>query len=165
MRLWRVTALASKEEAFNGYGSARWPGRWNQRGRRAVYAATSIPLGVLEVLVQAGSAPLAGYRAYPTDVPDGLIERFDVTRLAPTWRSIAGRDECRTLGDEWRASGSSVGLIVPSAVVPEAYDAGDYNVVLRPDHPEWSQVAVDDPIPLNLDARIAELLAARSTRA
>ncbi|TAM92805.1 RES domain-containing protein [bacterium] len=159
MRLWRLTAWPSKGRAFDGLASARSPGRWNQRGRPTVYAASSVALAVLEIVVQSGSAPLLGYHAYPIDVPDGLIVRFDRTRLSPAWRSVAGRDECRVFGEAWRSEAAhSLGLMVPSAVIPEAYTAGDWCVVLDRTHGRWSEAAIGEPIALDLDQRIVALL-------
>jgi hypothetical protein len=74
-----------------------------------------LPLGILEVLVQSSISTFEGMVAYPLDVPDDAVTWFDRERLSRTWRTAAGRDECRAFGERWR---SSAGLAVPSAVLP-----------------------------------------------
>lgn len=161
MRLYRVCRLrAIAAEAIDGHGAAHSPGRWNVRGVRAVYLASRVALGLLEVVVQSGTVALADYAYYPVRVPDELLTRLDRTRLSADWRTVArGREECRALADEWHASGASAGLIVPSAVVPEAYDEGEFNVVLDPEHRDFRVVTLDAPARLEVDSRLTALVA------
>ena len=159
MRLFRVTTQPQRAAAFDGVGASLYPGRWNERGRRVVYTTSRLPLGILEVMVQASASQLAGFVAYPLDVPDDALVALDRARLSTTWRSVTGRDECRGLGEEWRASVASLGLVVPSAVVPQAYDFGDVNVVLDPLHADFPRVTVGEPIALDLDPRLHALVA------
>ncbi len=154
MRLFRVTTQRDRAAAFDGVAASLYPGRWNERGRRAVYATTRLPLGILEVLVQSSLAALTGFLAYPLDVPDDDLTAFDRTRLSARWRTLAGRDECRALAEEWRSSRDSTGLIVPSAVIPQAYDFGDVNVVLDPLHPAFPRITIGKPIGLEIDPRL-----------
>jgi RES domain-containing protein len=159
VRLFRITTeRADRAAAVDGIGASLYPGRWNERGRRAVYSTTRIPLGVLEILVQANVTALVGFVAYPLDVPDAALTRFDRGRLRASWRTMVGRDECRAFGEEWASAKTSVGLIVPSAVVPEAYDFDDFNVILDPEHPEFHRVTAGDPIRLDMDSRLAALV-------
>ena len=161
MRLFRITRRRDRIGAFDGIGASMYPGRWNERTRRVVYVTSRIPLGILEVVVQSSSAPLTGYVMYPIDVPDASLEAADRSALSPAWRSAAsGRAECRRVGETWRSRGASVGLIVPSAVVPEAYDFGDVNVVLNPQHADFAGVTIGDAIPIDLDARLRAIVSA-----
>jgi RES domain-containing protein len=161
VRLYRVTRLRDvPAAAIDGVGASSSPGRWNERNRRAVYLASRIALGLLELIVQAGTTSLHGYVAYPVDVPDDVITRLDRGRLGPHWRTmLVGRTECRRLAEEWRASGASLGLLVPSAVIPEAYGFEEFNVVLDPAHHDFARVTLGDPVPLAIDDRLAALVA------
>ncbi len=154
MRLFRITTQREQPAAFDGVGASLYPGRWNVRARRAVYTTSRIPLGILEVMVQMSAATLSGFVAYPLEVPDDALTALDRAHFSPAWRSPAGRDECRALGEAWRASQASLGLVVPSAVVPEAYDFGDLNVVLDPLHPDFARVTIGPPLALDLDPRL-----------
>ncbi len=75
MRLFRITTQRDRAAAFDGVGASLYPGRWNERGRRVIYTTSRLPLGVLEVLVQSSLAALAGFVAYPLDVPDDALSR------------------------------------------------------------------------------------------
>jgi RES domain-containing protein len=80
---------------------------------------------------------------------------FDRSLLSRTWRSAdAGRAECRVHAERWLGAGSTTELIVPSAVVPEAYDSGEFNVVLNPLHTDFARATFEDPIPLDVDVRL-----------
>ena len=157
--LFRVTTQRDRVAAFDGVGASLYPGRWNERGQRAVYTSSRLPLAILEVMVQSSVSTLVGYVAYPLDVLEDALSAFDRTRLSPTWRSGAGREECRAFGEEWRATRRSLGLVVPSAVVPEAYGFGDVNVILDPLHPDFPRVTIGEPIALDVDPRLEALVA------
>lgn len=158
MRLFRITQQREPPAAFDGVGPSLYPGRWNERARRVVYVTSRIPLGILEVIAQSSGAPLTAYVAYPLDVPDALLETFDRSLLSTTWRTaLRGRAECRLHGEHWRARGSSLGLIVPSAVLPEAYGFGDVNVILNPMQADFVRVTIGDLVPLDIDARLQVL--------
>ena len=77
---------------------------------------------------------------------------------------MAGRAECRALAEAWRRSGVSAGLIVPSAVVPEAFEKGEFNVVLDAERAELARVVVSASTPLALDRRLLHLVARRTGR-
>jgi len=159
VQLFRITRHRERASAFDGIGSSLYPGRWNERMRRVVYVTSRIPLGILEILVQSSGAPLVGYVAYPLDVPDQLLEVFDRSALTPAWRTaLQGREECRVHGERWRLRGSSLGLIVPSAVVPEAQPFGDVNVVLNPVHADFARIRIERPIALNVNPRLQALV-------
>jgi RES domain-containing protein len=154
VRVYRLTQQSDPIEAFGGMRSAQSPGRWNVASRAVVYTAASLSLAVLEVVVQS-SAPVSADRVfYCVDVDDGLLERLDIRHLGSDWRTLAGRDGCRQLGEAWRARGAGVGLIVPSAVVPEAYDDGEVNIVLNPHHAAFGRVKVNALVRLDIDRRL-----------
>lgn len=163
MRLFRLTTQREPAAALDGLGASLYPGRWNERGRRTVYATSRLPLGLLEVMVQSSPAGLTGFVAYPLDVPDDALTALDRTILPADWRTMPGRDACRAFGEAWRSAGTSPGLIVPSAVVPEAYDFGDVNVVLDPLHPGFARIAVETPIALDPDPRLQRPRSGRRT--
>jgi RES domain-containing protein len=160
VRLFRITQQREAAAAFDGVGSSLFPGRWNVRSQRVVYVTSHVALGILEVMVQSSGAPLHDYVAFPIDVPDSAVETFDRSLLSATWRTaITGRAECREHGERWRAGGSSVGLIVPSAVLPEAYEFGEFNVLLNPVHAGIARANAGNAIPLEIDERLRALAA------
>ncbi len=160
MRCFRITPNPDPAAAFDGIGSSLSPGRWNERARRAVYVTTRLPLGILEVMVQDSVTTLRGYGAYPLDIPDDIpLDSVKLADLSPTWRTaFAGREECRAIGHDWLARKATLGLIVPSAVVPEGFAFADYNVVLDPTHPDFPRINVGDRIELDIDHRLQTML-------
>ena len=155
MRLYRLTERRDPAKAFDGTRSAQHPGRWNVAGRAAVYASTSLSLALLEVLVRGARELAEDYAFYRVDVADALLERLDRSNLSDDWRSMSGREGCRALAEAWRAGGTAVGLIVPSAVVPEAYEEGEFNVVFDPRHASFGQIVIGPSSVLVPDGRFA----------
>jgi RES domain-containing protein len=156
----RITRNPDAVAAFDGIGASMYPGRWNERNQRAVYVTTRLPLGILEVLVQDAVTTLRGYGAFPLEIPDDIaLETADRAAFSPSWRTaFAGRTECRAIGEAWRARKATVGLIVPSAVVPEAFAFGDFNIVLDPTHPDFQRLAIAARLDLDIDARLQSLV-------
>lgn len=123
--------------------------RWNEKGNLIVYTATSRALAAIEYFVnlEPTQAPddLVMLEAY---VPNGLIEPLNLERLPVNWYEIDNR-ECQMLGTEWLKSRRSVGLKVPSVPV-----RGDWNVLLNPAHPNFSQVSITVQEPFFYDERM-----------
>jgi putative toxin-antitoxin system antitoxin component (TIGR02293 family) len=125
--LWRISNHAS----LAGGGALRTSGRWHTRGRRVVYCALTPAAAFLEGLVhfeiELRDLPVR-YRLLRIDAPaDVAVERIAVASLPSDW--TANVEVTRGLGDEWLASGRTPLLIVPSAIVPETF-----NALLNPSH-------------------------------
>ena len=141
MILWRIAAETRKYAAddLGGAGAAKSPGRWNDEGQPAVYAAPTIAMAVLETAAHVDDAglPLNKYLVRIL-VPDKIWAArvvLDVARLPVTWASIpAGRASVQA-GSDWLRSLSSALLEVPSVIVPE-----ESAVVVNPMHPEARQL-------------------------
>lgn len=147
MRLWRLT----KPEflpGLDGEGARLAGGTWNSPGLPAVYAASSLALAALEVLV---NLPPAQRR--PGSLPKLVALAVDVAADTivdpgfPTGQELA---RSRGAGDAWLRSGSSLGLLVPSRVIPL-----ERNVVLNPRHPAMAEVQVALTEPFVFDDRLA----------
>jgi RES domain-containing protein len=114
-----------------------------------VYCATSPALAAMEFFVnlEPNDAPDDLLLAEAA-IPDDLIEQLDVALLPGNWRE-SNNLVCRDLGSGWAASGSSVALRVPSAVVE-----GDWNMLLNPNHADFRKVQIAKPKPFRFDARM-----------
>ena len=149
MQLYRLTRSANAASAFDGRRAAECPGRWNVAGKPAVYTAASLALALVELVSQ--GAPLwQPLFVYPLELDDAPLEHLQLEALPANWPSLAGRDRCRELAEAWRTRGSSVGIVVPSAVVPDAYARGEVDVVLNPRHPAFGGVRIGEPSRLRL---------------
>lgn len=150
MKVWRIASRKYATTAFTGEGAARYPGRWNSTGVPVVYLATSMAVGILEILVHVTDRSyLNAYIAIPVDIPDTLIEKLDA--LLEDWQQLPEPypESTQMLGTSWVQSLRSLALQVPSAIVPS-----EYNLVLNPKHPAMTQVLMGEAEPLVIDPRL-----------
>ena len=136
MIVWRLARLAHVK--LDGEGARLAGGRWNSRGRAAIYASSRLSLAALELLVHTDvSLVPTDLVACEIDIPDDVqIHTVDVTDLPKEWRN-PGHPGCRATGDAWLAEERTAVLRVPSAVVPE-----EWNVILNPRHGDAARIAV-----------------------
>jgi RES domain-containing protein len=148
--LWRVTKRAHAATAFDGKAAARFGGRGNSPGQRAVYTSGTKSLALLEILVHLDvGMPLPRLVAFTLTVDDGLVDRVRVVDLPRQWRTAVGIGATQRIGDEWLASGRSLALAVPSAIVPE-----EWNYLLNPLHPAFAKLRPGRAVPFLLDPRL-----------
>lgn len=136
--------------ALDGEGALRVGGRWNRPGLAAVYTSTTLSLAALEYLVHL-EIPLApnDLVALTIEVPDPVIDTLDPATLPSRWRRIPAHPWCAERGSQWLTSGTAVGLLVPSAVIPE-----EQNLILNPAHPAFAQVQVVGERRFTFDPRL-----------
>jgi RES domain-containing protein len=154
MRLYRISKAAhakSGDEAMSGEGGLHASARWHNKGRRIVYTATSTPLATLEIAVNLRKSTLIpAYKVIEVDVPDDQVLKLTPTDLPPGWDETTAEPlVSRSVGDLWLKSKITLGLMVPSVVVPE-----QYNVLINPLHPDFGQVKYGEPLDFPFDPRI-----------
>lgn len=137
MILWRIAAETRSYSAddLTGGGAAKHPGRWNDDGQLALYAAPTIAMAVLETAAHVDDAGLPLNRfLVQIEVPDRVWadrEVMAISRLPRAWAAIpAGRASVR-VGADWLRGMSTAILEVPSVVVPEETAA-----IINPLHPD-----------------------------
>jgi RES domain-containing protein len=122
--LWRI----SNYPDLSGAGGLMHPGRWHTRGRPIIYLAESAAGALLEALVHVeathpGELP-RNYQLLEIDVPDATSAdnalKLDCPTLPEGWQK--NLTITRRYGDEWLASGASLLLHVPSAVVGRTFN-------------------------------------------
>ncbi len=149
MRLYRLCQSRWADSAFSGEGAARFPARWHRRGTHVVYTATHTALAALEVLVHFDWDTAPTYVLVAAEVPDDAIEAVTPGQLPTGWDSPADMNATQRFGTAWVDSGRSLGLAVPSVVVPEAV-----NVLVNPRHPRMAEVLIEAPRPFSFDPRL-----------
>jgi RES domain-containing protein len=149
MQVWRLFPARFRETAFTGVGGLYAARRWNHLGTPMVYCATSPALAALEFFVnlEPNEAPDDLLLAEAA-IPDDLVEQLDLSLLPAGWRELNSL-ACRDLGSGWAASGRSVALQVPSAVVE-----GDWNLLLNPRHVDFNRIKLISPKPFRYDERM-----------
>ncbi len=150
MRFWRICRRRYAAEASSGEGARLYGGRWNTRGVRLVYASTSLALAAIETFVNLDP------NLQPTDlvsiegeVPDELgIKKLDLKALQANWHETRN-ESLRRFGDEWAHAGETVALLVPSAAIRV-----EWNVLLKPAHPDFSKIRYRKTEPFHFDVRM-----------
>ena len=89
--------------------------------------------------------------------PDLKIERLNSASLPPAWRRTPAPQELWEIGVNWLNTASSVGLLVPSAVIPE-----DLNVLINPAHADFRDLIFSEPVKFSFDSRIRQNLCLKS---
>jgi RES domain-containing protein len=150
--VWRLTRPEFAGE-LNGEGARLFGGRWNSRGRNALYTSSHLSLSVLEVYVNLPLAlrnDLPMLEAIRISVPDDA----STMRVTPESLSelLANPDPlaaCRAVGDDWIGRGDHLVLQVPSILVPE-----EANLILNPIHPAMGDVTIVSMRTFHFDPRL-----------
>ena len=148
MRAYRLTR--SKYPAFSGRGSLLANGRWHWAGVPVVYCAESRALAVLEALVHTRKDQIpSDYVFFELVIDDSVVRMLSTHEIPADWRGMEPV-EARTIGTEWMKSQSSVGLVVPSVVIPE-----ERNLLINPEPLDFqSCVRIVGPQPFEWDPRL-----------
>jgi RES domain-containing protein len=149
MHVWRICRSPYAATAYQGVGAARGGGRWNSREVFVAYASQSLALATLEYLVhisrEQAPSDLVVVRA---ELPDNAIETLDLRILPERWQRDPPPLELRQIGDAWIRTRKNLALRVPSAIVPT-----EWNVLVNPVHPRFSELSIAAPEPFTLDPR------------
>jgi RES domain-containing protein len=137
------------EEAFSGNGGLYTHARWHFKGTRIVYCATSIALALLEILVHWIPPQGRSLCLYRVEIAEDLISVLKAEQFPKDWRQHPPSVSTMRIGTDWIKAQSSLGFIVPSAIVPE-----EQNCLLNPVHPLFSQVQITGPSNYELDSRL-----------
>lgn len=137
MDVYRLVKLKYSKDPFSSLGAEKDGGRWNSAGRKMVYAAGSITLSMLEVMVHVQSQTLLmnQYQLFSISIPDSLILEAGTTNLPLGWNDRPASTVSAQFGDEWLDSQASLALVVPSVIAPLSF-----NFLLNPEHPDWNQI-------------------------
>ncbi len=136
MFAWRIAKRAYALDR-SGFGACIKGQRWNSANIRAIYAGLTPEIAALEKLVHAGSILPADLVFVRFELPDDLTlyNSPDPSVLPMGWDAIPGSPAAAVYGDAFLSKGERLGLIVPSAVIPEAR-----NIVINPRHPSMGEV-------------------------
>ena len=136
MRAWRLTRAVYASDPLSGSGAAIAGNRWNSPGTRVAYTSTSRALAALEMLVHVTRETGPPDMVFvPVDVPDRLIR--EASGVPGDWADLPYGPNARKFGDRWVGEGRSLGLLVPSVVVP-----AERNLLINPRHRAFGRVRV-----------------------
>ena len=146
MVCWRICKrryASPPAAAFDGEGSRRRGGRWSPPGLKVAYASCSLALAAMEYFVNLSpeDAP-EDLVSLGCEIPDAVrIERVSRDALPPDWRSMPYPTELQHIGERWFIHGTSVCLLVPSAVIP-----GEQNALIHSEHPDFRHLLFSSPL-------------------
>jgi RES domain-containing protein len=116
-----------------------------------VYTAATLSLCALEYLVhvEPALAP-AEMVAIAAEVPGAVrLAEVAAATLPPDWREYPAPERLQDIGTDWIRSAATVGLWIPSAVIPH-----ERNLLLNPAHPDFSRIRLRAPAPFAFDPRL-----------
>lgn len=139
MLAWRI---AKKRYALDrtGAGAAIRGGRWNSATSPAIYAGLTLEIAAFEKLVHAGTILPLDLVVVRIGLPDD-VDLYTSPRLQDLpegWNDLPSSPTAAAFGDAFLRSGQRLGLIIPSAVIPEAS-----NILINPGHPRMADVTMD----------------------
>jgi RES domain-containing protein len=155
---YRVVKIKRKDDAFSGEGARRAGGRWSSKGVQAVYAASTLSLAVLEILMHLEDAVmLDSYGFFAIRFPESIVETIPVAAIPRNWSESPIPVETQRVGDAWIRRNSSAVLAIPSAAfqnIPSGL--AETNYLLNPGHKDFGRIRIGAFRGLDLDPRLAK---------
>lgn len=147
MQLYRITT-SKWAGKLSGSG---YPARWNSKGKYVIYTASNRALACLENLVhRSGEGLNKNFKLTVIEVPDYVsLKKVEADNLPGNWHEVSSAPVCRTIGDKWIDSGSSLLLSVPSAIIRD-----EFNVLINPAHPGFGKLSIKKVINFDFDRRL-----------
>ncbi len=133
---------------LSGRGAEIAGGRWNSKGSAALYTAQSIALCVTEIAVHIPLGILPkDYRLIHIEIPDSAC--FEPKRLPKDWNTFPHPDSTQKIGDKFLKDQRFLTMKIPSAAVQ-----GEFNYIMNPRHPDFSQVKIKKIEKFTFDDRL-----------
>jgi len=148
MEIYRITLEKWAGKLVASGNSARW----NSKRIEMLYFASTRSLACLENVVHRNPIELSlKFKVTVVEIPTDLVQDLNINTLPNNWylTDISAYNLCRTLGDNWILSKSTLALKVPSAIIKN-----EYNFLLNPNHPDFVKVKTVDTEPFYFDPRI-----------
>jgi RES domain-containing protein len=148
---YRLLKRKWKDVAFDGEGARLYGGRWNSRGKSAIYLAGSQSLAMLEVMVHLNDYRLlASYVLFEVRFPADQISDLSDAEIRKDWQAQPAPTSTAEVGDAWLDQNAGLALAVPSVIVPR-----EKNYLLNTRHPLFTDVAESaEELEFSPDARL-----------
>ena len=140
MKVWRIARAKYARtigEMLSGDGAARYGGRWNPKGVKAVYCSENSSLAALEILVNlVRPSAFPPHNVIDLDIPDEEI-------------SVLGVPQGNTQAFGAELLQEHLAVAAPSAVNPL-----ERNVIVNPMHQHFGRVVAGEVRPFVFDERL-----------
>jgi RES domain-containing protein len=152
LRLYRLTKSSFLHD-LSGEGARLYGGRWNRKGDAMLYFSEHLSLCVLELLTRIDYEFITKeYSFIEAEVPSSSIVNFSKPEsVSKIWRANPPASFTQDFGSAWIAESASLGMSVPSAVLPS-----ELNILINPKHQLISKLKVIKSSPLDLDSRVLQ---------
>lgn len=145
--LYRITAARYAQD-HSGRGAYLYGGRWNSKSQHALYAAQTVSLAMLEVLVHISEPPPRPYQLVTYLVDPSLIADSTVDYSVPSRLAMQTLADTRQIGDTFLQSHHQPVLAIPSIM-----HAFENNYLINPSHKLSDQIEVVDLSSFTFDKR------------
>lgn len=149
----KVFRLAREKHAIplSGIGAAKYGARWNPVGIELIYTAQNRSLAMAEVAVHLTLATLPGdYVILTIDIPDVIkVKQLTEADLPADWQEFPHPASTQYIGRDFVMENEYCVLIIPSVVTH-----GDYNVLINPNHKDFSKITITSIDKFPFDKRI-----------
>jgi RES domain-containing protein len=152
MNAYRISLRAHSWDK-SGTEAARLGGRWNSKGRPAIYLSTNLSLALMELYVRLGG--LHSHENWviteldiPIDVP---MDMWSADDLPYGWNMTMFPHVAQSKGDAFLAKKEYVGVMLPSMLIPQ-----EYHILLNPLHDDIKQIALIGVEEMSQDLRITK---------
>lgn len=151
MQAWRIAKQAYALDR-QGAGARLTGGRWNSPGVAAIYAGMTPEIAAMEKLVHTSDILPQDLVLSAIELPNDeqLYLRLAVADLPAGWDALPSSTAAISIGDEFLLAATHLGLIVPSAIMPEAS-----NVVINPNHSAFGSAGISTVRPFEFDSRLS----------
>ena len=148
LRCFRIGDPDGRYPIFSADGARLYPGRWNTPATPLIYTSEHYATAMLEKLANGGGRIPPNQHFIEIEIDAGLS--YEVFREAdhPGWADER-QDVSRAFGELWARELRSLALITPSVAARM-----ERNILLNPEHPEFSRVRHGLHLPVWWDQRL-----------
>jgi len=151
MDVYRINKEPYHTDPLSVIGSHRHGGRWNPKGVGILYTSRTPELALLETLVHLPPITLAELPQLwlrTLRLPDIDVFWITAAKLPAYWKS-GTLAETQTILTEWLTEPFCLAVAVPSVIMDESY-----NLLLHPQHPDFTKVEILNQRPIPFDSRL-----------
>ncbi|MEI6047734.1 MAG: RES family NAD+ phosphorylase [Bacteroidota bacterium] len=137
--------------SLSGKGAAIKGARWNSIGVELIYCASNRSLAMAEVAVHFTLATLpSDYVMMTLFLPDDIsLKKLNESDLPTGWNTFPHPSSTQIIGDMFVSTNEHCVLQIPSAVTQ-----GDFNYLINPNHPDFSNIRIISVSKFPFDKRI-----------
>jgi len=135
----------------SGNGAAIKGARWNSIGVELIYTAENRSLAMAEVAVHFTFATLPDdYMMITIVIPDDFeIKEINEKDLPLDWKTFPHPNSTQKFGNNFVIENKYCILKIPSVVTK-----GDYNILINPNHKDFSRISISNVEKFPFDSRI-----------